>query len=216
MPPRKTGSAPFPSPKIVLLGESAVGKSSLVLRIIEPKAPFEEFTESTIGAAFRTQTIATENGTLVKLEIWDTAGQERYKSLAPMYYRNAHCAVVVYDVTNRESYNKAIWWIKELSLQANQNILIVLTGNKLDLAPKTPPELIKDIRDMANAYVEEVQKAGKRILFFETSAKDATNVQELFTGIAEILAKDVANAKKQHSANIVQTNKVQTQDNCAC
>lgn len=84
--------------KLVLLGESAVGKSSLVLRFV--KGQFHEYQESTIGAAFLTQTICLDDAT-VKFEIWDTAGQERYHSLAPMYYRGAQAAIVVYDITNQ-------------------------------------------------------------------------------------------------------------------
>lgn len=83
------------------VGESAVGKSSLVNRFA--KDQFDDFRESTIGAAFLTQTISLDANTTVKFEIWDTAGQERYKSLAPMYYRNANCAVVVYDITQSVS-----------------------------------------------------------------------------------------------------------------
>ena len=86
--------------KLVLLGDSAVGKSSLVLRFV--RGQFFEYQESTIGAAFLTQTVAL-NETTVKFEIWDTAGQERYHSLAPMYYRGAAAAIVVYDITNRVS-----------------------------------------------------------------------------------------------------------------
>uniref|UniRef100_A0A1A8PWQ3 RAB5C, member RAS oncogene family n=2 Tax=Nothobranchius rachovii TaxID=451742 RepID=A0A1A8PWQ3_9TELE len=86
--------------KLVLLGESAVGKSSLVLRFV--KGQFHEFQESTIGAAFLTQTVCLDD-TTVKFEIWDTAGQERYHSLAPMYYRGAQAAIVVYDITNKAS-----------------------------------------------------------------------------------------------------------------
>uniref|UniRef100_A0A4W5JDV4 RAB5A, member RAS onco family n=1 Tax=Hucho hucho TaxID=62062 RepID=A0A4W5JDV4_9TELE len=86
--------------KLVLLGESAVGKSSLVLRFV--KGQFHEFQESTIGAAFLTQTVCLDD-TTVKFEIWDTAGQERYHSLAPMYYRGAQAAIVVYDITNEAS-----------------------------------------------------------------------------------------------------------------
>jgi Ras-related protein Rab-5C len=81
----------------ICTGESAVGKSSIVLRFV--KDQFDSYRESTIGAAFLTQTISLDENTTVKFEIWDTAGQERYKSLAPMYYRNANCAVVVYDIT---------------------------------------------------------------------------------------------------------------------
>uniref|UniRef100_A0A8B9H2F0 RAB5A, member RAS oncogene family, a n=1 Tax=Astyanax mexicanus TaxID=7994 RepID=A0A8B9H2F0_ASTMX len=119
--------------KLVLLGESAVGKSSLVLRFV--KGQFHEFQESTIGAAFLTQTVCLDD-TTVKFEIWDTAGQERYHSLAPMYYRGAQAAIVVYDITNEESFARAKNWVKELQRQASPNIVIALSGNKADLANK--------------------------------------------------------------------------------
>merc|ERR1712113_628789 len=105
--------------KLVLLGESAVGKSSLVLRFV--KGQFHKFQESTIGAAFLTQTVLLDD-TTVKFEIWDTAGQERYHSLAPMYYRGAQAAVVVYDVTSNDSFERAQRWISELRDQANKDI----------------------------------------------------------------------------------------------
>merc|ERR1719515_442416 len=89
--------------KLVLLGEAAVGKSSLVLRFV--KGHFQDYQESTIGAAFLTQTVCFEDIT-VKFEIWDTAGQERYHSLAPMYYRGAQAAIVVYDITNPDTFGR--------------------------------------------------------------------------------------------------------------
>ena len=113
-------------------GESAVGKSSLVLRFV--KGQFHEFQEvrssegisrrraspfvfqSTIGAAFLTQTVCLDD-TTVKFEIWDTAGQERYHSLAPMYYRGAQAAIVVYDITNADTFERAKSWVKELQRQ---------------------------------------------------------------------------------------------------
>uniref|UniRef100_A0A8C4VZQ0 RAB5B, member RAS onco family n=1 Tax=Gopherus evgoodei TaxID=1825980 RepID=A0A8C4VZQ0_9SAUR len=119
--------------KLVLLGESAVGKSSLVLRFV--KGQFHEYQESTIGAAFLTQSVCLDD-TTVKFEIWDTAGQERYHSLAPMYYRGAQAAIVVYDITNQETFARAKTWVKELQRQASPNIVIALAGNKADLANK--------------------------------------------------------------------------------
>ncbi|KAK7962246.1 MICOS complex subunit MIC60 [Apiospora aurea] len=153
--------------KLVLLGESAVGKSSIVLRFV--KDQFDSYRESTIGAAFLTQTISLDENTTVKFEIWDTAGQERYKSLAPMYYRNANCAVVVYDITQAASLDKAKSWVKELQRQANENIIIALAGNKLDLVTEQPDKRAVPAAD-AEAYANE---AG--LLFFETSAKTAEN-----------------------------------------
>ncbi|NWT10128.1 RAB5B protein, partial [Vireo altiloquus] len=125
--------------KLVLLGESAVGKSSLVLRFV--KGQFHEYQESTIGAAFLTQSVCLDD-TTVKFEIWDTAGQERYHSLAPMYYRGAQAAIVVYDITNQargaqgETFARARSWVKELQRQASPSIVIALAGNKADLASK--------------------------------------------------------------------------------
>jgi len=116
--------------KLVLLGEAAVGKSSLVLRFVSNE--FQANKEPTIGAAFLTQKCRLEDRVL-RYEIWDTAGQERFHSLAPMYYRNAQAAVVVYDVTKAPTLEKAKSWVKELQRQANPNIVIALVGNKLDL-----------------------------------------------------------------------------------
>ncbi|KAL9599149.1 MAG: hypothetical protein Q9219_004015 [cf. Caloplaca sp. 3 TL-2023] len=179
--------ARFAQFKLVLLGESAVGKSSLVLRFV--KDQFDDYRESTIGAAFLTQTISLDDSTTVKFEIWDTAGQERYKSLAPMYYRNANCAVVVYDITQASSLDKAKAWVKELQRQANENIIIALAGNKSDLVASQPDKRAISTAD-AEAYARE---AG--LLFFETSAKTAENVRDLFTAIARKLPLEQAGAR---------------------
>eukprot|EP01094_Clydonella_sp_ATCC50884_P013456 TRINITY_DN2373_c2_g1_i2.p1 TRINITY_DN2373_c2_g1~~TRINITY_DN2373_c2_g1_i2.p1 ORF type:complete len:203 (+),score=59.72 TRINITY_DN2373_c2_g1_i2:377-985(+) len=162
--------------KLVLLGESAVGKSSLVMRFV--KGQFFDYQESTIGAAFLTQTVCL-NDTTVKFEIWDTAGQERYHSLAPMYYRGAQAAIVVYDLTSSDSFERAKNWVKELQRQGNPNIVIALAGNKLDLEEKRAVT-----SEDAQAYAAE-----NSILFMETSAKTAANVNELFVAIAKKLPK---------------------------
>jgi len=162
--------------KVVLLGESAVGKSSLVLRFV--KREFHEFQESTIGAAFLTQTIQLDD-TTVKFEIWDTAGQERYHSLAPMYYRGAQASLIVYDITSRESFLKAQNWVRELQRQANAKIVIALVGNKLDLAGQRAVE-----HNEARMFADE-----NDLLFMETSAKTSVNVIEVFTAIATKLPK---------------------------
>ena len=162
--------------KLVLLGQAGVGKSNLVLRFV--KGEFLENNESTIGAAFLTQTVALTDGSMVKFEIWDTAGQERFNSLAPMYYRGAQAALVVYDITNENSFARAKTWVRELEGQGGK-MVIALVGNKSDL------ETIRRVTTAeGQTYADE-----KGLLFAETSAKTAQNVSEIFENIAKTLPK---------------------------
>jgi len=131
------------------------------------------------AAAFLTQTVALDDAT-VKFEIWDTAGQERYRSLAPMYYRGAAAAIVVYDITNPDSFAGAKSWVKELQRRGDPNVVIALAGNKADLESRRKVPF-----EEANAYAEE-----NGILHMETSAKNANNVKSLFVEIAKTLPKD--------------------------
>jgi Ras-related protein Rab-5C len=163
--------------KIVLLGDTAVGKSCLVTRFITDE--FFEFKEPTIGASFSTQTvILEEDDSAVKFEIWDTAGQERYRALAPLYYKDAAAAIVVYDITNNDSFAGAKSWVKELKSRADSDIVIALVGNKTDL-PKRDVD-----REEALTYANT-----NRIFHIETSAKNTTNVVKLFTEVAIRLPK---------------------------
>ncbi|KAK3942398.1 ras family-domain-containing protein [Diplogelasinospora grovesii] len=188
---------PSSSVKLVLLGEAAVGKSSLVLRFVNND--FQENKEPTIGAAFLTQKCNLPTRT-IKFEIWDTAGQERFASLAPMYYRNAQAALVVYDLTKPTSLIKAKHWVAELQRQASPGIVIALVGNKLDLTSDSTgtaeddgeSSAAADSGDSGDARKVSTEEAKtyaeeESLLFFETSAKTGHNVREVFTAIANAI-----------------------------
>ncbi|TVY18877.1 Vacuolar protein sorting-associated protein 21 [Lachnellula arida] len=195
-----TAPKPSSSVKLVLLGEAAVGKSSLVLRFVNND--FQENKEPTIGAAFLTQKCNLPTRT-IKFEIWDTAGQERFASLAPMYYRNAQSALVVYDLTKPTSLIKAKHWVAELQRQASPGIVIALVGNKLDLTNESSgsgnalgddsetdaAEGENDDGDARKVSTAEAKSYAEEegLLFFETSAKNGTNVTEVFTAIANAI-----------------------------
>ncbi|CAI9114108.1 OLC1v1014749C1 [Oldenlandia corymbosa var. corymbosa] len=136
------------------------------------------YQESTIGAAFFTQILSLPEATL-KFDIWDTAGQERYHSLAPMYYRGAAAAIVVYDITNMDSFVRAKKWVDELKRQGNPNLVLALVANKCDLEAK---------REVSNEEGEQFSEENG-MFFTETSAKIALNINELFYEMAKRLVK---------------------------
>lgn len=181
--------------KLVLLGESAVGKSSIVHRFV--KNTFDDMRESTIGAAFLTQTInLPEANTTVKFEIWDTAGQERYKSLAPMYYRNANAALCVYDITSRSSFNKAQDWIEELKKQAPEGIVVALVGNKADLSHEREVDESEIAEYIERLKQESAAEGGREIIHMECSAKSGDGVLQVFDAIARALPLEDSGAKR--------------------
>ncbi|EDO16082.1 hypothetical protein Kpol_1016p24 [Vanderwaltozyma polyspora DSM 70294] len=205
--------------KLVLLGDSSVGKSSIVHRFV--KDSFDEFRESTIGAAFLSQSIKLdEDDTVIKFEIWDTAGQERYKSLAPMYYRNANAALVVYDITASDSLSKAQSWVEELKNKvADDKLVICLVGNKLDLCQEDSGKRSVEISD-AKQYADE-----QGLLFFEVSAKTGEKVNDVFKSIGEslysykkeeLLSKSEQNGTNTHGQVDLQLQKPATSDPTSC
>ena len=153
--------------KLVLLGDAGVGKSAMVLRFVRDE--YLEASESTIGAAFLSKSIELDR-TPVRIDIWDTAGQERYRALAPMYFRGAAAAVVVFDITSRESFEGAKRWVRDLQRSSEEGLIICLAGNKADLA---------NMRKVETAEAEDYANESG-LLYLETSARTAYNVERAF------------------------------------
>lgn len=160
--------------KVVLIGDSGVGKSNLLSRFTRNEFNLES--RSTIGVEFATRSVQLD-GKIIKAQIWDTAGQERYRAITAAYYRGAVGALLVYDIAKRLSYENVERWLQELRDHADRNIVIMLVGNKCDL------------RHMRALPVEEGRMFAERnrLSFIETSALDCTNVDVAFQNIiAEI------------------------------
>ena len=156
--------------KIVLVGDSGVGKSSIALRYVTDT--FKTDSEGTVGASYMGK-IINLNDTLVKINIWDTAGQERYHSLAKMYYRDATAALLVYDITNSDSFNAVKRWYNELMQNSEENLIIAIAGNKEDLV------------DNETITYEEAMKFADSInaMYRKTSAKNNYGIEQIFKDI---------------------------------
>ncbi|KAI9144369.1 putative YPT6-GTP-binding protein of the rab family [Paraphysoderma sedebokerense] len=160
--------------KLVFLGEQSVGKTSLITRFMYDT--FDNTYQATIGIDFLSKTMYLEDRT-VRLQLWDTAGQERFRSLIPSYIRDSSVAVVVYDITNRNSFMNTSKWIDDVRAERGNDVIIVLVGNKTDLS------------DKRQISPEEGEKKAKEynVMFIETSAKAGYNVKALFRKIAQAL-----------------------------
>lgn len=156
--------------KIVLIGDAAVGKSQLLARF--SRNEFTLDSKATIGVEFQTRTLVIDNKT-VKAQIWDTAGQERYRAVTSAYYRGAVGAMLVYDITKRQSFDHVARWLEELRSLADKNIVIILVGNKSDLGSlrAVPTDDAKEFAQRENLF------------FMETSALEATNVETAFVTV---------------------------------
>jgi Ras-related protein Rab-1A len=173
--------------KLLLIGDSGVGKSCLLLRFADDT--YTESYISTIGVDFKIRTIELD-GKTIKLQIWDTAGQERFRTITSSYYRGAHGIIVVYDVTDGESFENVKDWLSEIDRYATENVNKLLVGNKCDLESKRAVST-----DSAKAYADEL-----KIPFLETSAKTAQNVEQAFIRMARDIKERIQQAPQGAAA----------------
>ena len=160
--------------KIVLLGTQATGKSSLIIRYISDK--FEDKYKVTIGGAYLQKDVKLKNGDNLKLHIWDTSGQERFRAITQLYYKDASAAILVYDITSKESLNDLEYWIKQLyENNDTENLIVACAGNKIDL----------EDRKVSYNEGKNFCKENKIPIFYETSAKTNIGIRELFQNLAQ-------------------------------
>ena len=185
--------------KLILIGNSGVGKSSILNRYMNKT--FEESYKCTIGVDFLMKSIEI-NGKTVKLQLWDTAGQEKYKSMVESYYRGANVALVVFDITSHESFDSLPLWIENYYKNGPEQKNIILIGNKKDMIEE---------RQVTQEEAELFSQTNNMI-YFETSAKDGDNIDYVFTYAAEKLVEFYSSQKETNiKRQINQTNELQSQ-----
>ncbi|XP_017008993.2 ras-related protein Rab-21 [Drosophila takahashii] len=180
MSARRTRSGPTLNFKAVLLGEGCVGKTSLVLRYMEDRFNTQHL--STLQASFVTRKVSLEDGRRAQLNIWDTAGQERFHALGPIYYRGSDGALLVYDITDQDSFQKVKSWVRELRQMRGTEIALIIVGNKTDLEEQR-----------AVAHEDALQYARTvGAEHMETSAKENEGVAELFDLLTHLMLEQLS------------------------
>ena len=164
--------------KYIIIGDAAVGKSNLLLRFAQND--FKSEYQLTIGVEFGAKNIEIDNKKY-RLQIWDTAGQENYRSITRAYYKNSVCAILVYDITNRDSFEHISSWIEDCLNQSPKTVFMVLVGNKSDL----------DDKRKVTTEEGEIMAKNHNLIFFETSAKNGDNVDKIFEESAKEINKKI-------------------------
>ncbi|KAL3048535.1 hypothetical protein OYC64_007148 [Pagothenia borchgrevinki] len=174
--------------KIILIGDSNVGKTCLVQNF--KSGIFSEKQQNTIGVDFTVRTVDID-GKKVKMQVWDTAGQERFRTITQSYYRSAHGAIIAYDITRQGTFDSVTHWIKEVEIYGANNVVLVLIGNKCDLEKE---------RQVQFEEACNLSKEKEILAALETSAKESQNVEEAFIMMArELLSRNGLNVQQEDS-----------------
>ena len=170
--------------KLIFIGDSSVGKSCLTTKAV--KNEFEDYYQATVGFEFMTFNLKI-NDKIIKLQIWDTCGQEIYKSLISNFYRNSSLAVLVYSIDSKESFNHVENWLNDLRSQANEDVRVILIGNKADLESE---------RKVSKEEGEKYKLDNNLDFFMETSAKTGQNARNVLVEASKILYNDYLKLEK--------------------
>ena len=165
--------------KILLLGDSSVGKTCFLKRYTDNT--FQDAYLSTIGFDFKFKFVTLDNGKTVKVQLWDTAGQERFRTIAKSYYKGAHGIILIYDVTNRKTYENIRKWLNQINNEASNKISIILVANKIDREEERQIS-VEEGESLANA---------NNLPIFEASAKDSINIEESFKFLIEKINENI-------------------------
>ena len=160
--------------KVLLLGDSTVGKTCFLLRYCDKT--FEDAHMATVGLDYRLKSVVLKNEKNVKLQIWDTAGQDRFRAITKNYYKGANGIILIYDVTNLQSYENVKNWIAQIKESASQNVIVYLVGNKIDVKEEDRCVKTEDGKKISEEF---------NLPFFESSAKLGININEIFEKIVE-------------------------------
>ena len=185
--------------KLLLLGDSTVGKTCFLIKYTDQS--FQDIHMATIGLDYRVKTMKLKNNKDVKIQIWDTAGQDRFRSITKNYYKGSHGIILIYDITNRRTFENVQQWISQIREETSQNVVIYLIGNKIDM------------KEERKVSTEEGKKLADELglPFMETSAKEGININEVFDDIVERVDKVFGNMPTAPKKN-----KVYKQKNGKC
>ena len=182
--------------KILLLGDSEVGKSCFLMRYSENV--FIENYITTIGLDYKLKTVKLDTGKTIKVQLWDTAGQDKYRTIAKNYYKGSHGILLLYDITKQSSFDNIREWVRDIKEEVSEKAIIFLIGNKID---------IEDQRKISKEKGEELAEEFK-IPFFEASAKSGENVDEVFKALYNKICEIYGDLEKERGSKLIKKSKM--------